>query len=71
LERAGYVTRVPDPADARARLVKIAPKGAAAIAIGVAAASEAEAEWAASIGPERIAGLRDALQTLWDISEPH
>ena len=70
LERAGYVTRVPDPADARARLVKIAPKGAAAISIALAVVAEAEAEWAASIGPERMAGLRDALQTLWDLSEP-
>jgi len=70
LERAGYVTRVPDPADARARLLKIAPKGAAAISIGLAAVAEAEAEWAASIGPERMAGLRDALQALWDMSEP-
>jgi DNA-binding MarR family transcriptional regulator len=70
LERAGYVTRVPDPADARARLVKIAPKGAAAISIGAAVVAEAEAEWAALIGPERMAGLRDTLQMLWDMSEP-
>jgi DNA-binding MarR family transcriptional regulator len=30
LERAGYVRRVPDPADARARQVQIAPRGQAA-----------------------------------------
>src|ERR1700722_6519182 len=30
LERAGYVRRAPDPADARARLVQIAPRGPAA-----------------------------------------
>ena len=69
LERAGYVTRVPDPADARARLVKIAPRGAAAMSIGAAVVAEAEAQWAALIGPERMAGLRDALQMLWDIPE--
>ena len=69
LERAGYVTRIPDPADARARLVKIAPKGAAALSIGTAVVDEAEAEWAASIGPERMAGLRETLQTLWDMAE--
>ncbi len=69
LERAGYVTRVPDPADARARLVKIAPKGTAAISIGAAVVAEAEAEWAASIGPERMAELRNTLQMLWDMPE--
>src|SRR4030095_13499679 len=33
LERAGYVERVPDPADARARLVRIARRGREAMAI--------------------------------------
>src|SRR4028119_988614 len=33
LERAGYVERVPDPRDARARLVRIAARGHAAVAV--------------------------------------
>lgn len=33
LERGGYVCRVPDPADARARLVRLAPRGQAAVAV--------------------------------------
>lgn len=70
LARAGYVTRVPDPADARARLVKIAPKGAAVIPIAATVVAEVEAEWATAIGPERMARLRDTLQTLWDLSDP-
>lgn len=70
LARAGYVTRVADPADARARLIKIAPKGAAVIPIAASVVAEVEAEWAAAIGPERMARLRDTLQTLWDLSEP-
>jgi len=70
LARAGYVTRVADPADARARLVKIAPKGAAVIPIAANVVAEVEAEWAAAIGPERMARLRDTLQTLWDLSDP-
>ena len=37
LERAGYVHRTPDPTDARARLVSIAPRGAEAIPIAAAA----------------------------------
>jgi DNA-binding MarR family transcriptional regulator len=70
LERAGYVTRVADPDDARARLVKIAPKGAAALPIAAAAVAEVEAEWAASIGSESMARLRETLLTLWDLTEP-
>jgi DNA-binding MarR family transcriptional regulator len=70
LIRAGYVTRVPDPSDARARLVKIAPKGAAVIPIAASVVAEVEAEWAAAIGPGQMARLRDTLQTLWDLSDP-
>jgi DNA-binding MarR family transcriptional regulator len=70
LERAGYVTRIADPADARARLIKIAPKGAAALPIAAAAVAEVEAEWSASIGSERVARLRETLLTLWDLTEP-
>lgn len=70
LERAGYVTRVADPADARARLVKIAARGAAAMPIAAAAVAEVEAEWAASIGSERVARLRETLLALWDLTEP-
>jgi DNA-binding MarR family transcriptional regulator len=70
LARAGYVMRVPDPADARARLIKIAPKGAAVIPIAATVVAEVEAECAAAIGPEQMARLRDTLQTLWDLSDP-
>jgi DNA-binding MarR family transcriptional regulator len=31
LQRAGYVERTPDPRDGRARLVRVAPRGAAAV----------------------------------------
>jgi DNA-binding MarR family transcriptional regulator len=31
LERAGYVERTPDPRDGRARLVRVAPRGIAAV----------------------------------------
>src|ERR1700735_1730254 len=45
LERAGYVRRVPDPADARARLVRIAPRGQGAGAGGRAAQTQGGGEW--------------------------
>lgn len=69
LVRSGYVTRVADPADARARLVKIAPKGAAAIPIATAVVAKVEAEWAAQLGADRMRSLRDALQALWQTAE--
>src|SRR4051812_50193664 len=50
LERAGYVRRTPDPTDARARLVRIAERGAAAQPVADAVVAEFEAEWRARPG---------------------
>lgn len=71
LERAGYVERTPDPADARARLVRITDKGAAAIPIGNAAVAEIEAEWTAHLGSRRMSQLRDILTRLREITDPY
>jgi DNA-binding MarR family transcriptional regulator len=71
LERAGYVERVPDPADARARLVRIAGRGRAAGTVAAAAVAEVEAEWAAHLGARRMAQLRGALTALREITDPY
>src|SRR3712207_2288787 len=47
LERAGYVERVPDPADRRARLVRVALRGARTGEASRALVPDAEAEGAA------------------------
>lgn len=70
LERAGYVERTPDPTDARARLVRVTGRGAAATPIGAAAIAAIEAEWTAHIGRRRMAQLRDALTRLREITDP-
>lgn len=70
LERAGYVERVPDPTDGRARLVKLAPRGHAAREQVLPALAEAEAQWLAHIGPERMAQLRETLTMLREITDP-
>lgn len=70
LERAGYVARVPDPADARARLVRVAERGAQAIPIAAAAVAEVEAEWEAHLGGAATGQLRDALTRLREITDP-
>ncbi len=71
LERAGYVRRVPDPTDARARLVQIAPRGEQVVALARRVEAEVEAEWTAHLGEEATAQLRSALERLRDITDPY
>jgi len=70
LERSGYVERVPDPTDGRARLVKITARGYAAREEVLPALAEVEAEWLAHIGSERMAQLRETLTMLREIADP-
>ena len=70
LQHAGYVERVPDPTDARARLVRVAARGAAVLPVAEAAVAEVEAEWAAHLGSSKLAGLREALSLLREITDP-
>src|SRR3954447_12126255 len=70
LERAGYVERVPDPTDARARLVRIAERGAKAIPVAAAVVAEVEAEWTTYLGVRRMAQLRSILGELREHTDP-
>jgi DNA-binding MarR family transcriptional regulator len=60
----GFVERVPDPADGRAKIVRPTEKGEAALAIGRQAFEEIEAEWGRALGEERIAELRETLEAI-------
>ena len=71
LERAGYVERVPDPTDARARLVRIAARGAEVIPIARAEEAMIEAEWTEHLGKRRMSQLREALTALREITDPY
>jgi DNA-binding MarR family transcriptional regulator len=71
LEKAGYVRRVPDPADARARLVTITARGHEAVAVARRAEAETEAEWTAHLGDVATGQLRDALTKLREITDPY
>jgi DNA-binding MarR family transcriptional regulator len=71
LERAGYVRRVPDPSDARARLVRIAERGLAVREVARAAEAEVEAEWTAHLGPRATGQLRRALTRLREVTDPY
>jgi DNA-binding MarR family transcriptional regulator len=71
LERAGYVRRVPDPRDARARLVQIAERGEAAVAVARQTEAKVEAEWTAHLGDQATTQLRHALARLREITDPY
>lgn len=70
LEAGGYVERVPDPADRRARLILITPQGREAVAVALVEQRRVESEWEARLGPERMSDLRHALEDLREITDP-
>ncbi|OBI87673.1 MarR family winged helix-turn-helix transcriptional regulator [Mycobacterium sp. 1245805.9] len=64
LERHGYVTRVADPVDARARLIELTPRGRQALRVMRSNAVALEKRWEQLLGPERLGELRETLQML-------
>jgi DNA-binding MarR family transcriptional regulator len=70
LEQRGYVERVPDPRDGRARLVRPSRRGLAAAALAAPVVAEVEAEWTAHVGEEAMAALRSTLTRLREITDP-
>jgi len=64
LEQRGYVERVPDPSDGRAKIIRLTERGRAAQALGQGLIDELEQEWAERFGEERIAAFRDALEAI-------
>jgi DNA-binding MarR family transcriptional regulator len=64
LEARGYVERVPDPNDGRAKIIRLTDRGRAAQALGRTIIDEIEQEWAERFGVERVAALRDALEAI-------
>src|SRR5512133_1317421 len=70
LERNGYVERVPDPADGRARLVRIAERGTRSVEASRRIVAQVEAEWTAHLGERRMTQLRRILTDLREITDP-
>ena len=71
LERAGYVERVADPSDARARLVRITERGLQTLPLAASVVSEIEAEWTEHLGKRRMGQLRQILAKLREITDPY
>ena len=64
LERDGYVQRVTDPGDARAKLICLTPRGRAALRTMRASAHTLEESWRQQLGAERFAEFRATLLAL-------
>jgi DNA-binding MarR family transcriptional regulator len=64
LERDGYVRRVTDPGDARAKLVCLTPRGRAALRTMYASAVATEDAWRQQLGAGRLAEFRATLLAL-------
>jgi DNA-binding MarR family transcriptional regulator len=73
LERLGYVERVPDPADGRAKLVRLTERGARAQEAAREIVAQVEQDWSRVLGGRDFATLRALLQRLhtaiWPDSE--
>lgn len=64
LERHGYVERIPDPSDRRAKLVRATTRGDELYAIAREFVAELEAEWTARLGKPKMRQLRELLVEL-------
>jgi DNA-binding MarR family transcriptional regulator len=61
LEKHGYVERLPDPTDGRAKIIKLTDWGTDAVVKGRRVFAEIEAEWAEQLGAELLVSLREAV----------
>jgi DNA-binding MarR family transcriptional regulator len=71
LEKAGWVERVADPTDGRARLVSMTKRARQVIPIAQSAVDEVIGEWEAHLGHRRMRQLREALILLREITDPY
>lgn len=69
LERRGYVERVPDPADRRAKIVRLTDRGRDVETVARGVLRDVEAEWTNHLGVARMEALRSALADLVRLSE--
>jgi DNA-binding MarR family transcriptional regulator len=64
LEHHGYLERVPDPSDGRAKLVRATPRGDELYAIAREFVAELEQEWTERLGAQKMRRLRALLEEL-------
>jgi DNA-binding MarR family transcriptional regulator len=64
LERAGYLRREPDPADSRARLIRLTERGHELERDAQAASARLHLDWRERLGARRFHDLWAALQEI-------
>lgn len=70
LAKRGYVERTADPADKRAKLICLTPKGREAQATGFALFAEIERKWIERYGAERWQAMRELLEEIVTAEAP-
>jgi len=69
LERLGYLERLPDPDDLRARRIALTPRGHEIIVVIRKAVRATERDWAAALGGDRVEELRSLLVEIQALHE--
>jgi len=73
LGRLGYVERIPDPADGRAKLVRLTERGRRAQQAARELVAQIEEDWTRALGRQDFDSLRTLLErlheALWPVSE--
>jgi DNA-binding MarR family transcriptional regulator len=64
LERLGYVERLADPADGRAKIIRLSPHGWQAQEAAVRIFDDIERRWGQAVGVERVRELREATEAI-------
>lgn len=70
LEATGYVERVPDPTDGRARLVRLTARALPLIQVADAEVERVLAEWADHVGQDRLDQMHQTLRDLRGLTDP-
>jgi DNA-binding MarR family transcriptional regulator len=64
LERLGYVERVSDPDDRRAKIIRLSERGWDASRTALRILADIERHWAREVGEQRVAELRDTIEAV-------
>jgi DNA-binding MarR family transcriptional regulator len=70
IERHGYVELTPDPADSRARLIRLTVSGRRLDSVVRAHARAVEEEWAQKLGGRRFHEFRETLARIAEPTDP-
>jgi DNA-binding MarR family transcriptional regulator len=68
LERLGYVERVPDPGDGRAKIIRLSERGLEAASAAEEIFEDIEGRFADEVGDERFAEFHDTLRRLFALT---